>query len=264
VYTSTPARPAVAPSGRRRAAALAWRHGAWALALSLISVRAIAGPADYVFVPTVEYGEREIDFKSGHSWGGQPQAAAWSAGFGYGAQRRWFTEFYLKYADRAGGPQRFDAYEWENKFQLTETGAYPIDLGFIVEIEDPANRAEGYEVTFGPLAQTDFGRIQANLNVLFQRNYRADFANPLLMSYQVQVKYRYRPEFEFGLQGFGNMGAWDHWSPNDLQSHRFGPAVFGKLQLAGRQAIRYNAAYLVGATRGAPDRGLRMQLEYEF
>jgi len=46
---------------------------------------------------------------------------------------------------------RFDAFEWENKFQVTEAGEYPVDLGFIVELERPQDRSEGYEMRFGPL-----------------------------------------------------------------------------------------------------------------
>ena len=35
------------------------------MGLALASGNAFAGPNDYVFMPTVEYGEREIDFKYG-------------------------------------------------------------------------------------------------------------------------------------------------------------------------------------------------------
>ena len=46
--------------------------------------------------------------------------------------------------------QRVDAIEWENKlFQLTETGKYPIDVGFIMEFELPRDRSEGNEFPFG-------------------------------------------------------------------------------------------------------------------
>jgi hypothetical protein len=43
-----------------------------------------------------------------------------------------------------------------------------------------------------------------------------------------------------------------------------GPAVFGKLMLGEHDAIKYNAAWLVGMTDAAPDSTLRMQIEYEF
>ena len=72
------------------------RNAIW-LAL-FCSTAAIAGPADYVFLPNVEYGEREIDFKFGSARqpGGDDLRAA-SVGFGYGAREWWFTEFYFKY-----------------------------------------------------------------------------------------------------------------------------------------------------------------------
>jgi hypothetical protein len=51
----------------------------------------------YIYLPTVEYGEREIDFKTGS--GRQPagdRLSAASLGFGYGATERWFYRSVLK------------------------------------------------------------------------------------------------------------------------------------------------------------------------
>jgi hypothetical protein len=45
-----------------------------------------------------------------------------------------FTEVYLKYEKQGGDGTRFDALEWENKFQLTETGKYPVDVGLTTEL----------------------------------------------------------------------------------------------------------------------------------
>ena len=50
------------------------------------SATAFASPADYVYTPTVEYGEKEVDFKYGTATqkdGTLLEAA--SVGFGYGA-----------------------------------------------------------------------------------------------------------------------------------------------------------------------------------
>jgi len=108
-----------------------------------------AGPADYVFLPSVSYGEREIDFKYGAAGKeNEPSQRAASLGLGYGATEWWFTEFYVK-GEREGASNGFDAIEWENKFQLTETGKYPIDVGFIMEFELPRDRSEGNEFPFG-------------------------------------------------------------------------------------------------------------------
>lgn len=224
-----------------------------------------AGPADYIYTPTVEYGEKEIDFKFGSARkGDDPHQSAASIGFGYGVKEWWFTEVYLKYKSENGESTKYDAVEWENKFQLTETGKYPVDIGFLVEIERPQDHAEGWEVKMGPLFQTEFGKIQLNANLLFQRSYRAEAPSETEFQYQWQAKYRWLPQFEFGLQGLGEMGKWDHWASEDERIHKLGPAVFGKIALSGKQAIKYNAAWLLGASNAAPDHTLRMQVEYEF
>jgi hypothetical protein len=235
------------------------------LSAALTMHPAVAGPADYVYTPSVTAGEREIDFKLGSiDKSSEGRESASSLGFGYGATDHWFTEIYGKYKRESDKGTAFDAFEWENKFQLTETGQYPVDFGFITEIERPRNRDEGYEVRFGPLMQTEFGKTQLNLNVLFERNYRAAEANAMRLGYQWQVKYRLMPVFEFGAQGFGEVGKWDNFAPRKEQSHRFGPAVFGKIDLGNRHAITYNAAYLIDASDDKHSNTFRTQIEYEF
>ena len=137
-------------------------------------------------------------------------------------------------------------------------------MGLILELERPKDRTEGWEVVFGPLFQTEFGKFQLNGNVLFERHFRAAAGGETELLYQWQAKYRWRPALEFGLQGFGAMGKWDHWEPREERSHQVGPAIFGKVSLGGRQAVKYNAAYLLGTSRAAPDRAFRMQVELEF
>jgi hypothetical protein len=40
--------------------------------------------------------------------------------------------------------------------------------------------------------------------------------------------------------------------------------MFGKFAFGNRQAIAYNAAWLLGVSNAAPDNTFRMQVEYEF
>ncbi len=228
---------------------------------------AFASPADYVYSPIVEYGEKEVDFKYGSARqkdGTYAQAA--SIGFGYGAKEHWFTEVYLK--QERSGNQYNNLAEWENKFQLTETGEYPVDVGLITELEAPLSSNAPWEFKFGPLLQTEFGRLQLNGNMLFERAFgKADESGipySTNISYQWQAKYRWRPAFEYGLQGLGEMGKWNSWDAPADQIHRMGPAIFGKLPVGYRQAIRYNAAWLMAASNAAPNHTFRIQIEYEF
>ncbi|HAF00927.1 MAG TPA: hypothetical protein DCG63_06480 [Methylophilaceae bacterium] len=224
-----------------------------------------AGPADYVYTPLVEQGEKEIDFKFGTAKGqDDTRKTVYSLGLGYGVSEYWFTEVYLK-REREGS-EGLTIGEWENKFQLTETGKYAVDVGLITEIEAPlSNSKEPWEFKVGPLFQTEFGKLQLNGNVLFERTFGGDNVEHITeMGYQWQAKYRWIQEFEFGLQGMGEMGEWDHWEDSDDQNHRIGPAVFGKLNVGQKQAIKYNAALLFGASDAAPDHTFRLQVEYEF
>lgn len=228
---------------------------------------ATAGAADYVYTPTVEQGEKEIDFKYGTAK--QPdgtRSTVTSLGFGYGATDYWFTELYLK-SEREGG-EGLTLAEWENKFQLTETGKYAVDVGLITEIEAPLNSGkEPWEFKIGPLFQTEFGKLQLNGNVLFERKFGskdADDSHVTEIGYQWQAKYRLQPEFELGLQGLGEMGEWDNWNRANSQIHRVGPAVFGKVKLGHRQALKYNTALLFSTSEAAPNHTFRMQVEYEF
>ena len=234
------------------------------LATLLATSHVCAGPAEYVFVPNVVKGEREIDFKFGTQSGNvAPSQQAASLGVGYGATSRWFTELYVK-ATRESGRNNFDAVEWENKFQLTETGEYPVDVGFILEFELPHDRREGNEFRFGPLFQVEYDRLQLNFNPLLTNITRSRDGNGTYFGYQWQARYRWQPAFDFGAQGFGDMGRWKHFDPAGEQNHRLGPAAFGKVNLDGRQAIVWNAALLFGMTSASPDTSFRLQAEYEF
>ena len=227
---------------------------------------ALASPAEYVFVPAVEYGEKEIDLKFGTAKpDGEKREQAVSIGFGYSVTENWFTEIYL-IREREGSEGTTLA-EWENKFQLTETGKYPVDVGFITEIEATRTGTENYELKIGPLFQTEFGKVQLNGNLLFTRQFGphdSDEPQNTEFGYQWQVKYRWQPAFEFGLQGMGDVGKWNDWDTSKEQNHRMGPAVFGKIPVVGKQAIRYNAALLFGTSEAAADHTFRMQVEYEF
>ena len=239
-----------------------------ALVLTFLSLphTAIAGPSDYVITPIVEEGEREVDFKSGTAeFRDGTRENKHSIGLGWGATSWWLTEVYAIWHKKPGEPSGFDAWEWENKFQLTETGKYPVDIGLLVEIERPKDRSEGYEYRWGPLIQADLApEIQANLNLLFEKRIRTAGGAPAELGYQWQVTYRWRPAFEFGVQGFGDVGPWSHWEPRLEQPHVAGPALFGRIKLGAREAIKYNAAVLFGLTDGAPRNTFRLQAEYEF
>ncbi|PVZ89387.1 hypothetical protein C9426_03710 [Serratia sp. S1B] len=239
---------------------------AGALLSLFLTTAAYADPSDYVRTPTVEYGEHEIDFKAGvqRNRDGSSESA-YSIGYGFTPTPWWFTEMYAKYAKPAGESTNFDAWEWENRFQLTETGKYPVDVGFLLEVERPQDRAEGYELTYGPMFQTLWNQYQFNFNVLFQRHVHASEVFDTELHYQMQVKRLGNTEkLDWGVQAFGNVGQWDNWRSSSKQEFKIGPALFGKIKTGTKQAISWNTALLAGTNNATPNTTLRLQMEYEF
>ena len=230
-----------------------------------LAPQAHASPNDYVLSPIVEQGEKEVDFK----WGferfrdGSSGAAA-SLGLGWGGSSWWFGEIYAKGKREPDDQFKFDAWELENRFQLTETGRYPEDVGFLLEIERPRDRTEGYEITWGPLLQAEWGAVQGNLNLLWQKHVKASTTFDNELHYQVQLKYLSSGSLDWGVQALGNLGPWDHWSPSSAQEHKLGPALFGKFKTGQHEAVKYNAALLFGTNHNTSRVTLRLQSEYEF
>ena len=229
-----------------------------------LSGNALAGPADYLYYPVVTKGEREIDFKFGTSKSQSGERTTVSKlGYGFTPTDYWFTEIYAKHEKE--GSDKQPQIEWENRFQFTETGKYRFEVGMIQELEFPVEKNHPYQLKLGPLLQTSIDAFQINGNLLFKRKFGPASDNAVTeMGYQFQTKYRYKKEFEFGIQGFGEVGEWDNWKQSNLQNHRWGPAVFGKIGLNNLTKIKYNAAILYGVSSAAPDHTYRMQLEYEF
>ncbi|HEX4585610.1 MAG TPA: hypothetical protein VH183_12335 [Burkholderiaceae bacterium] len=235
------------------------------VALALAHPARAAEPSDYVLMPGVVQGERAIDLKAGSFSGPGPRNSAASIAFEYSPTSYWVTELYDAFARSGGTGTKFDAIEWENRFQLTEPGEYAIDWGSVIEVEKPHEAGSGWNLTLGPLIQGQiFDQLQWNFNPLLARNLGGPTGAQTQIGYQAQMKYRYRQAFEFGAQGLGDLGPWYHWSALQQQTHRLGPAVFGKVYLGGRRAIYYNAGWLFGLVSRAPSDTVRAQVELEF
>ena len=255
---------------RRRLAWLAALSRSLATVLALVLARpALADANDYVLDLDFTGGEREIDTKLGAASAapnGARAAEAAAVSLGTGVNDRWFTELYLQFASptAANRTSGFDAISWENVVRFAEPGEWPVDLGALFEIERPRAGTQGLTFTVGPMLQTDVDRLQINLNLLFSRVVDGDNTIPTQMGYQFQLKYRSDPALEFGMQALGDVGSWNRWGNPEGQSHRLGPALFGRQKLGAGRTLGYNAALLVGASNGAPNTTVRAQLDIEF
>jgi hypothetical protein len=230
--------------------------------LLIASSAAMAGPADKVYLPIVEKGEIEFEFQSGYrdfNHGANEYAHVFDVG--YGVNNRWKTELAIEYSGVTGSGGSIEAFEWENIILLTEQGKHWVDVGLFAEYEHPS--AEGPdEIKIGPMFQKEIGPTVTNLNLVFERQIGAGASSDTELDYTWQVKWRGKESLEWGMQGFGGLGVLDDLGGDD--KHSMGPAIFGLKRLSNGNKLGFDAAYLIGLNREAPDNTFRLQIEYEM
>lgn len=223
---------------------------ALAVLVAAATAAAHADPGYYVVTAYDNEGQRTIDLRYWTVKKPGKAAMLWpEVGVGYGVTSRWHTELLASSIGTADTAMRLDDWQWQNDVLLTQ-GQFPFDLAVHANLIRAAESNEGYALEIGPVLQTDVGRTQLNLNLFVERSYRTDEPSPTNLKYQWQIKQRWRPALQFGLQGFGELGQWDDWAPRERQSHRAGPAIFGSLPLGTQRSVIYQAAILKGQING--------------
>ncbi|MFL6710450.1 MAG: hypothetical protein ACJ8HI_19780 [Massilia sp.] len=232
--------------------------------LSLTHVQAHAETGYYLVTTYPDEGRRAVDFKY---WAakpdGKPTLAAPELGLSWNVTSRWYTEVTAAAFKYGAGSNHLAAIEWQNDFMLTQ-GQYPIDVAFHTNVERATDGSGEIGIEYGPVLQTEFGRTQLNFNLFFQRELHGDEKEPTELAYQWQVKYRWREHLQFGVQGFGEMGEWNHWLPRREQSHRIGPALLGSWRTAGGQEWKYEAALLFGKNSATHAQTFSTRIQYAF
>jgi hypothetical protein len=233
-----------------------------ALAALLATAAASGAPTDKVYTPSVDYREFEIEFRAGAQDEGQGYERAFVLDLGYGVTPWWFTEVVFEYEGVSGEGGELEAVEWENIFALSEPGQYWADFGVFAEYEYTREAGEPDEFKIGPMLQKEFGKLQANVNLLLEREVGANRGKDTDLDYSWQLKWRGNPRLEFGVQGLGGFGPLGELGSET--SHKLGPIVFGSVPLGDGEKLAWDAAVLFGATNDAPDNTLRLSVEYEF
>ena len=232
--------------------------------LALAPQAALADPGYYLVSVYENEGEKSIDFRYWNvKFPGQTETIWPEIGFGYGVTKRWYTEVFASYIGSSEQSLKLSTWNWQNDYLLTQ-GQYPFDLALHTNLFFNQGPGSGYALELGPALQTEIGRTQFNVNLIFERTFGAAEAHPTQLKYQWQVKYRYKPMFEFGLQGFGELGEWNHWSPKNYQSHRVGPMISGTYALGGKQALKYQLAVLYGSIYSVNGYMVSTRIQYVF
>ncbi|HEX2013131.1 MAG TPA: hypothetical protein VJN44_19540 [Roseateles sp.] len=208
----------------------------------VLGVLASAGPARadpgyYLVTPYSQPGQLALDLRYWTVKAPREPATLWpELGLRWGVNSRWTSGLFASFVGDGLHRQKLSSWNWQNEILLTQ-GQYPFDLALHVQLI--RNHGEDNALEWGPVFQTEWGLTQLNANLFFERRWSAGRRTQL--KYQWQALHRLRPGWRLGVQGFGELGPWEHWS--DRQSHRTGPTLRVALPTADLQL-----AYLWGKT----------------
>jgi hypothetical protein len=233
-----------------------------ALALLAATSTALAGPADKVYRPIVEKGETEIELRGGYfDFDGDPNEYASVVDIGYAFTNNWKSELVFEYEGETGEGGQPEALEWENLIVLTEQGKHWVDVGLLIEAEHSFSSAPE-EFKLGLLLEKEIGPTIADLNLVAKKEFGDEASDETELEYRWNVKWRGNEALEWGVEGRGGLGTFQHFGEDD--GHSIGPALFGVQRLKSGNKLAYDAAVMHGINNAAPDWTVRFNLEYEM
>jgi len=205
------------------------------------------GVIDKVYHPYVQPLEKEFEWRMVSADGVQ----TYRLGLGMSLSDSLFVEGYFIAKD-VDNHLKFDAYEVEVKWQLTEQGEYAIDWGLLFELEKEQHD-ETWEVSTSLLMEKEWGRWVGTANVGVIYEWGPEIKDELETTLATQLRYRYKrylePAVEFysGENGLG-----------------IGPVLMGDIRLSGRQKVHWEVGGILGLDADTPSNTWRLLMEYEF
>lgn len=239
--------------------------------LSVLSVTARDAEAGFkVYAPYVEYRELELEYRPSRTVDDdddKEDEQKHLLGIGYGVTPWWFTEVYSEWAREAGSNQdtKFEAVEWENRFQITNPGEYWLDFGLQLEYEHTDSGDSPDEIALSLLFAKELGKFEATYNLIFAHEIGDDASSDVELADSFQLKYRLNRLFEPAIEIFGEFGSLEDTPSFDEQEHYVGPVTTGVLPLGvfGLK-FKYNVGYLFGVSDTAADGVIKAILEFEI
>ena len=223
----------------------------------------VVNPGYYVVTVYDDPGVVTLDFRY---WTVQADAGSMTLvwpeiGLGWNVNGRWYTELFASWIGSSKFATRLETLNWQNDVLLTQ-GQYPFDLAVHTCSSGRRSRPRATRWRSARCSRpTSTGPSSTSTSSSSAASIRS--SEPTELSYQWQLRHRWNRWLHLGAQGFGELGPWDQWLPQDEQSHRAGPAVFGSLPL-GPGKVNWQAAYLAGKTYARRGNMFTMRVKYDF
>lgn len=227
--------------------------------------------ADEIYSPNVEYREFSLGYSGSRTFDRDPAKDAAQEGqvsLEAGLTPRFEMEVSASTARDPGGTSQLVAREIEGRYQFFDPGEKWLDAGLLVAYQFAAQVGVPDSMEVKLLLQKDIGRFTSTANVGFTQNvgkYAAHTGGPDYV-FLWNTRYRYSAAFQPGIEIQSDLGQGHNLGRFNSQEHYIGPAVYGKVfgPLPPGQALKYQVAYLFGASDASAHGIARFLIEYEM
>lgn len=220
-----------------------------------------------VYSPIVEKGEIEFEARGQYDVDerrDKDDVQKHKYAVGYGVTDRWFTEIYgelerTKNEDEEDLDFSFTALSWENRFQLTEQGQFPVDVGVYLEYEASFENKHPDNIETKLLLEKSMDQFTHTLNITLEQNVGRHPTEDLVGGFAWSSKYRLKEFFQPGFEWHSDLGELGQIVSFQDQKHQLGPVFYGKVG-----SIKYDIGYLFGMSDAAVKGELKWIMEYEL
>ena len=230
------------------------------LAGLLLCGPAAADPGYYLLRPYAAEGKTSLDLRYWTVQAPGEAAVLWpELGLRHGFSERWTSELLLSWIGPSWRAQTLSSVNWINQWLISEPDAEQA-LALHSQLIHKRGRQSGMALEIGPSWQGHLGLHRFNLNVLIEHDTTRRDGKQLKLQWQWSRPLQ--PGLRLGMQGFGELGRWDHWLPARQQSHRAGPVLHWVPEAQRRLSI--TLAHLWGRTYGQRGDMFSAQMQYDF
>jgi hypothetical protein len=215
-----------------------------------------------VYSPHVVQGQSEVEAYGFYFQDGRTNlngTSGYNISVGHAVNSWWKPELYVGEFNRNPGSTTYlSGYEFENTFQLTDTGEYWADLGFLASYVYTKQAGQPDRAEFGPLLEKIWGHVDQRLNLIWEKQIGSGASGQYMFRSAYSVSYKIdlnRASISPGMEAY--------YRPVDNASQA-GPVLYGELHLDPKSELEYSLGVVFGINSGAPARTLLARLEYEF